>query len=83
MITTTPRRKKCGEGDEKNAHPLFKKCSFFNEEVYKQTDDVAMEFLLAPVLADIFMVELENTDGTVLQEYLSFWKRYVTILYVL
>ena len=32
---------------------------------------------LGPVLADIFMVELENNIVLVLQENLSFWKRYV------
>ena len=32
----------------------------FNEKVYKQTDSVAMRSPLGPVLADIFMVELEN-----------------------
>ena len=32
---------------------------------------------LGPVLADIFMVELENNIVPVLREYLSFWKRYV------
>ena len=32
---------------------------------------------LGPVLADICMVELENNIVLVLQEHLSFWKRYV------
>ena len=32
----------------------------FNEEVYKQMDGVTMGSPLSPVLADIFMVELEN-----------------------
>ena len=49
----------------------------FNEEVYKQTDGVAMELLISPVLAGIIMVELENNIVPVLQENLSFWKRYV------
>ena len=32
---------------------------------------------LSPVLADIFMIELENNIVSVLQENLSFWKRNV------
>ena len=32
----------------------------FNEDAYKQTNNVVMGFLLGPVLADIFMDELEN-----------------------
>ena len=32
----------------------------FNEEIYKQMDSVTMGSPLSPVLADIFMVELEN-----------------------
>ena len=32
---------------------------------------------LSPVLADIFMIELENNIVPVLQENLSFWKRNV------
>ena len=43
------------------------------KEVYKQTDSVAMRSPLGPVLADIFMVELENNIVPVLQENLSFW----------
>ena len=56
----------------------------FNEEVYKKTDGVAMGSPLGPVLADIFMVELKNNIVPVLQENLSFWKRYVdhTIYFV-
>ena len=39
---------------------------------------------LCPVLADIFMVELENNMVPVLREYLGFWKWYVeTINYIL
>ena len=40
----------------------------FNEDAYKQTDDVAMEFLLGSVLADIFMDELENNIVPVSRE---------------
>ena len=56
----------------------------FNEEVYKQTDGIAMGSPLGPVLADAFMVEFENKIVPVLQENLSFYKRYVddTICFV-
>ena len=47
----------------------------FNEEVYKQTDGVALVSLISPVLADIFMGELKNNIVPVLQENFSFWKR--------
>ena len=40
----------------------------FNEDAYKQTDDVAMGFLLGSVLADIFMDELENNIVPVSRE---------------
>ena len=46
----------------------------FNEEVYKQTDAVAMRWPLGPVLADIFIIELENNIVPVLQKKLSLWK---------
>ena len=48
----------------------------FNEEVYNQTHGVAMGSPLGPIVDDMFMVELENNIVPVLQEYLSFWKRY-------
>ena len=38
----------------------------FNEEVYRQKDGVAMELPLGPVLAEIFMAELENNIVSVL-----------------
>ena len=41
----------------------------FNEDVYKQTDDVAMGFPLGPVLANIFMDELENNIAPVSREH--------------
>ena len=51
----------------------------FNEEVYRQKDGVAMELPLGPVLAETSMAELENNIVPVLQENLSFWKRYEKI----
>ena len=38
----------------------------FNEEVYKQAGGVVMGLSLGPVLADIFMAELENNIVPVL-----------------
>ena len=49
----------------------------FNEEVYKRTDGAAMVLPLGFVLADTFIVGLENNIVPVLQEKLSFCKRYV------
>ena len=46
-------------------------------ESYVQTDGVAMCSPLGPVLAGIFMVELENTLVTTLSNHLMSWKRYV------
>ena len=48
---------------------------FFNEEVYKQTDGIAIGSPLGSVFADIFKAELENTIAPILRKYLSFWKR--------
>ena len=44
-------------------------------ESYVQTDGVAMGSPLGPVLAGIFMVELENTLVTTLSNHLMSWKR--------
>ena len=54
------------------------------KNVHKQTNGVAMGSPLGPVLADTFMVELENNIVPVLLENLSFWKQYVadTICFV-
>ena len=56
----------------------------FNNEIYQQTDGVAMGSPLGPIIAGIFMVELENTLVPSLSEHLLFWKRYVddTLCYV-
>ena len=55
----------------KNVH--FK----FNGETFQLLDGVAMGSPLGPVIAGIFMVELENTLVSRLKNYLLFWKRYV------
>ena len=49
----------------------------YNNNIYTQTDGVAMGSPLGPVLAGIFMVELERTVLPTLSEYMSPWKRYV------
>ena len=49
----------------------------FNETTYVQKDEVAMGSPLAPVLAGIFMVELERAVIPKLSQHLNFWKRYV------
>ena len=56
----------------------------FNDELYQQTDGVAMGSPLGPAIAGIFMVEFENTVVPNLSEHLFFWKRYVddTLCYV-
>ena len=57
----------------------------YNKKIFVQTDGDAMGSPLGPVLADIFMIQLEKTllpDIYIL--YIKFWRRYVddTISYV-
>ena len=49
----------------------------FNGKVYKQINGVAMGSPLGPVLANIFMVHLENHMITRLSGIMSLWYRYV------
>ena len=49
----------------------------FNGKIYIQNDGVVMGSPLGPVLANIFMVELEKTVIPTLKNYLYCWKRYV------
>ena len=49
----------------------------FNNNIYKQTDRVAMGSPIGPVLADIIMVELENTMVPRLSNHFHFWRRHV------
>ena len=56
----------------------------FEFGTYVQTDGVAMGSPLGSVLADIFVIELENLLLPKLTKYIRFWKRYVndTIYFV-
>ena len=56
----------------------------FECRTYVQTDGIAMGSPLGPVLADIFMIELENWLLPNLVKYIIFWKQYVddTICFV-
>ena len=49
----------------------------FNDEMYIQNDGVVMGSPLGPVLANIFMVELERSIIPLLNNYVYCWKRYV------
>ena len=56
----------------------------YNGHIYTQEDGVAMGLPLGPILAGLFMVELERTILPTLREHTSPWKRYVndTISYI-
>ena len=41
----------------------------FNNEIYIQTDDAVMGSPLGPVIANIFMIELENTLVLTLKDH--------------
>ena len=57
---------------------MHKKCLFyFNKDIYKETDGVAMGSPLGQVLAGIIMVKLENTMIPRLSNHLYLWRRYV------
>ena len=49
----------------------------FNNDIYQQCDGVAMGSTLGPVIARIFIVELEKTPLPRLIEHMIPWKRYV------
>ena len=56
----------------------------FNNEIYIQIDGVAMGSPLGPVIANIFMVELETTLVPKLEDHVQKWRRFVddTFAYV-
>ena len=56
----------------------------FNKETYQQIDGVAMGSPLGPIIAGIFIVELETNIVPTLSEHLCLWKHYVddTLCYV-
>ena len=54
----------------------------YNGDIYTQADGVAMGSPLGPLLAGIFMVELERTILPTLREHMSPWKRYVNDTYI-
>ena len=49
----------------------------FDGKVYQQTDGVCMGSPLGPVLANVFMVHLEETIAPTLQDAMPEWRRYV------
>ena len=49
----------------------------FNGKIYRQVNGVAMGSPLGPVLANIFMVELESSLVPTMREWISVWYRYV------
>ena len=55
----------------------------FNNETYIQVDGVAMGSLSGPVLANIFMVELETSVIPNLSNKVKLWKRFVDDTYCL
>ena len=57
---------------------MLNKCYFsFNNEIYVQNNDIAMDSPLQPVLANIFMIELERTFVPSLSDKMKLCKRYV------
>ncbi|XP_066923228.1 uncharacterized protein [Clytia hemisphaerica] len=49
----------------------------FNNQTYQQIDGVAMGSPLGPVIAGIFMVELETNIVPKMSDNVKIWKRYV------
>ena len=56
----------------------------FGVKNYVQSDGVAMDSLLGPVLGNIFMLEFESALVPSLTDYMKFWEGYVddTIFFV-
>ena len=53
----------------------------FEDEIYQETDGVAMGSPFGPILPGIFVVELETTIVPTLDNLLRKWKRYVDDTY--
>ena len=53
----------------------------FEDEIYQETDGVAMGSSFGPILPGIFVVELETTIVPTLDNLLRKWKRYVDDTY--
>ena len=49
----------------------------FDEKIYQQVDGVCMGSPLGPVLANVFMVDLETKTAPRLNSCMLVWKRYV------
>ena len=49
----------------------------FDGQVYKQVDGVCMGSPLGPILANVFMVQLEEDVAPRLESIMPIWKRYV------
>ena len=67
---------------EKEAKELLHLCTknvhnIFNSEIYIQIDGVAMGSPLGPVLANIFMFELEKILIPKIVKEVKFWRRFV------
>ena len=56
----------------------------FENNIYKQKDEVAMGSPIGPVLAGVFMVNLERTLLPKLEKFMKTWKRFVDdiIIYI-
>ena len=55
----------------------------YNHDIYIQRDDVVIGSPLGPVLAGIFMVNLERLLVPKLNVYINFWRRYMDDLIAL
>ena len=49
----------------------------YDNKLYKQKDGVAMQSILGPVIAQIFMVDLVKNVVPTLSTHMTQWKRYI------
>ena len=52
-------------------------CKIIYAKIYMQVDGVAMGSPLEPVLAGVFMIDVEKTILRDLTEWIKYWKKYV------